>query len=261
MGLTNLFQSQAYGAYETKLESEILKGGPLPTHVAIIMDGNRRYAKEILRADDPKEGHVKGKDKLEEVMDWCFDLGIRNLTVYAFSTENFSRPDDEVDFLLELIKDTLVELSDDKGIHEKRVRLRVIGEKDMLDGNFLRAADEAMARTSGYSDFNFNIAIAYGGRQEIVTAVKKIATDVREGRLDVSEIDEALLSSNMYMGDIPDPDLVLRTSGELRLSNFLIWQLAYAELYFTDVYWPGFRYVDFLRAIRSFQQRNRRYGR
>lgn len=261
MGITNLFQNQAYGAYETKLESEILKGGPLPTHVAIIMDGNRRYAKEILKADDPKEGHLKGKDKLEEVMDWCFNLGIRNLTVYAFSTDNFTRPGEEVGFLLELIKETLVQFSDDERIHENRVRMRVIGEKDMLDDDFKKVADYAESRTEGYSDFNFNIAIAYGGRQEIVTAVKKIAADVRNGKLDVSDIDEGLLSSHMYMGDIPDPDLVLRTSGELRLSNFLLWQLAYAELHFTDVYWPGFRYIDFLRAIRSFQQRNRRYGR
>lgn len=261
MGLTGLFTNQAYGAYETKIESEILKGGPLPSHVAIIMDGNRRYAKEVLRAENVNEGHIKGKAKLEEVMDWCFNLGIRNLTVYAFSAENFTRPGEEVDFLLELMKETLIQFADDERIHENRVRIRVIGDREMLDDSFNEVATYAEGKTEDYSDFNFSIAIAYGGRQEIIMAVKNIAEEVKAGRLDVADIDENLFSSRMYMGGIPDPDLVLRTSGELRLSNFLLWQLAYAELYFTDVYWPGFRYIDFLRAIRSYQQRKRRYGR
>ena len=187
-------------------------------------------------------------------------MGVRTLTVYAFSTENFNRSEDEVSFLMELIGNSLRELADDSHIIENRVRLRAIGERDVVPEDMLEAIEYAERKTADFDSYFFNMAIAYGGRQEIVNAVKDISTRVASGDLDVEDIDENTISDCLYTYDLPDPDLVLRTSGEFRLSNFLLWQLAYSELYFTDVYWPSFRYIDFLRAIRSYQQRARRFG-
>jgi len=255
--LSDIIKGQAYSHYEAKLEREV-KQGRIPAHVALIMDGNRRYAKE--HSTDVNQGHLKGKDKLEEVLDWCMDLGVRVLTVYAFSTENFSRKEEEVDFLMDLLERSLLAFADDERIHKNRVKLSVIGDMSMMPDKVAQAVEYAEKRTSGYSDFYLNMAIAYGGRQEIKDAIKEIARKVRSGELDIDDIDESLISGHMYSPEIPDPDLVLRTSGELRVSNFLLWQLAYSELYFSDVYWPGFRKMDFLRAIRAYQQRTRRYG-
>jgi len=256
--LSDLIRGQAYGHYEMKLEKEVRKGR-IPKHVAVIMDGNRRYAEEMMNTD-PKQGHIKGKDKLEEVLDWCMDMGIQILTVYAFSTENFLRKEDEVDFLMDLLEKTLLVFADDERIHNKRVRLKMIGDISMIPGKVADAVRYAEEKTASYSDFHLNLAIAYGSRQEIKDAIKGIARKVKSGEIDIDDIDEKLISGHMYSPDLPDPDLVLRTSGELRLSNFLLWQLAYSELYFSDVYWPGFRKMDFLRAIRSYQQRSRRFG-
>lgn len=249
---------KAYSVYEGRLEKEVSKG-PLPKHIAIIMDGNRRYA--AVSGMDIREGHIAGKDKIKDVLDWCMKLGVRSLTVYAFSTENFKREESEVTFLLELIEQSLTEMADDPRIHENRVRLRVIGDRDLIPESMIKAIERAEDLTGDYDGYFFNMAIAYGGRQEIVSAVKEIAARVRDGDLDVEDIDETMVSGHLYTSDQPDPDLILRTSGELRLSNFLLWQLAYSELYFADVYWPSFRYIDLLRAIRSFQQRARRYGK
>ena len=249
---------KAYSVYEGRLEKEVSKG-PLPKHIAIIMDGNRRYA--AASGMDIREGHIAGKDKIKDVLDWCMKLGVRSLTVYAFSTENFKREESEVSFLLELIEQSLTEMADDPRIHENRVRLRVIGDRDLIPESMIKAIERAEDLTKDYDGYFFNMAIAYGGRQEIVSAVKEIAVRVRDGDLDVDDIDETMVSGHLYTSDQPDPDLILRTSGELRLSNFLLWQLAYSELYFADVYWPSFRYIDLLRAIRSFQQRARRYGK
>lgn len=248
-----------YSIYESKLEKEVMEG-VMPNHMAIIMDGNRRYAREVLKAEDTNIGHRMGKDKVEEVLNWCLKLKIRAVTIYAFSTENFSRDDNEVNFLLALIRDMLYDLGNDERIHRNRMRVRMIGDRDLIPDDLKDAVNYAEERTKDYDDYHFNVAVAYGGRQEIVNAVKKVAQAVKDGEMSVDDIDEDSLSCNMYTSDDKDPDLVLRTSGELRLSNFLIWQLAYSELYFTDVYWPGFRYIDFLRAIRAFQQRHRRFG-
>jgi tritrans,polycis-undecaprenyl-diphosphate synthase [geranylgeranyl-diphosphate specific] len=230
----------------------------IPKHIAIIMDGNRRFARE--QGLEPQEGHLAGKEKIKDVLDWCMKLGVTNLTVYAFSTENFNRNPDEVSFLMKLIGESLRELADDQRVHDNRVRLRAIGERDMIPEDMLEAIEYAERKTAGYGDYNFNMAIAYGGRQEIVNAVKDISSRVRSGDLNVDDIDEDTISECLYTFELPDPDLVLRTSGEFRVSNFLLWQLAYSELYFTDVYWPSFRYIDFLRAVRSYQQRARRFG-
>ena len=263
MGLTNSISDKlantAYSTYENKLEKEVLSS-PVPRHVAIIMDGNRRYAKEVLKAENTNKGHEMGKDKLEEVLNWCIKADIKVLTVYAFSTENFSRGEEEVDFLLKLIKEMMFSLGDDERVHKYKVRVKMIGDKSMIPDDLREAVEYAEGRTKDYENYHFNVAVAYGGRQEIINAVKRVAQSVKDGEMDVEDITEESISVNMYTSDDPDPDLVLRTSGEFRLSNFLIWQMAYSELYFTDIYWPGFRYIDFLRAIRSFQQRNRRYG-
>ena len=244
--------------YEAKLEREV-KQGRIPGHVAVIMDGNRRYAKETMKAD-VNQGHIKGKEKLEEMMDWCLELGVKVLTVYAFSTENFSRKEDEVSFLMDLLEKTLTTFADDERIHRNRVKLKVIGDIDMIPDEVANAVRYAEERTSGYDNFYLNMAIAYSGRQEIKDAIKNIARKVKAGEIEVDDITESLISGHMYSPSLPDPDLVLRTSGELRISNFLLWQLAYSELYFTDIYWPGFRKMDFMRAIRAYQQRSRRFG-
>jgi len=252
-----IISDQAYSAYQNQLEREV-RSQPLPQHIAIIMDGNRRFAREMGEA--PEEGHRLGRDKLEEVLHWCLDLGIKDLTVYAFSTENFRREESEVDYLMNLLEKTLYDFADDPRIHEHKVRLRVIGDMDMVPEGIQTAAEYALKKTEGYDDHSLNLAIAYGGRQDITNAVRSLAQDVMDGKIAVEDINEAMVSSRISTNGLPDPDLVLRTSGELRISNFLLWQMAYSELYFTDVYWPGFRYIDLLRAIRNYQNRKRRYG-
>ncbi len=222
------------------------------------MDGNRRFAKQL--GLNETEGHLKGKDKLEEILDWCLELGIEVLTVYAFSTENVNRETDQVEKLMELFQENFRKAADDPRVHEKNVRIRAIGSVEKLPEAVLESIRYAEERTKDYDKHHFNIAVAYGGREEIVHAIQSVAQDVREGKLEVEDIDEKAVTERLYTSDFPDPDLILRTSGEERISNFLIWQLAYSELYFTDVYWPGFRKIDFLRAIRSYQDRQRRYG-
>ncbi|MCL2148371.1 MAG: polyprenyl diphosphate synthase [Methanomassiliicoccaceae archaeon] len=258
MRFPRLLSRTAYSRYERELAKEVL-AGPLPGHIAIIMDGNRRYAAEFLE-NDSKEGHRKGEEKIEEMLWWCLELKIPYITVYAFSTENFKREKDEVDFIMELSEASLRRMADDKRIHDNKVRIRVFGDRSTLPDSVREAIAYADERTSAYSDFSFNVAMAYGSRQEIIAAVKDIAAKVAKGEMGIDDISEETVSSHLYTSDMPDPDLILRTSGEVRMSNFLLWQLAYSELYFADVYWPGFRYIDFLRAVRSYQQRIRRYG-
>jgi tritrans,polycis-undecaprenyl-diphosphate synthase [geranylgeranyl-diphosphate specific] len=256
--ISKVIANTAYQTYERRLQREVLEDA-VPHHVAIIMDGNRRFAREFGLA--PNEGHLKGKEKLEEVMEWCLDLGIKVLTVYAFSTENLERQAEEVQCLMDLFEDNFYKLAKDERIHKHHIKLTVIGQIDLLPEKVQKAILAALDATKDYDSYYYNIALAYGSRQEIVQAIRSIAEDVRQGRLDIEHIDERTVSSYMYTAQFPDPDLVLRTSGEERVSNFLLWQLAYSELYFTDVYWPGFRKVDFLRAIRTYQQRKRRFGK
>ncbi|MBQ2762837.1 MAG: di-trans,poly-cis-decaprenylcistransferase [Candidatus Methanomethylophilaceae archaeon] len=258
MTISERISNKGYEIYQDMLEKEVLEG-PIPSHIAIIMDGNRRYAKE--HGKDVREGHLEGKERIRDVLNWCMKAGVRTLTVYAFSTENFNREEGEVEFLLNLIESSLKELSEDPQVIQNRVRLKVIGERDLIPPDMMETILAVEEKTKDFEKYQFNMAIAYGGRQEIVGAVKEIAERVKAGELDIESIDEDLISKYMYTSDISDPELILRTSGELRLSNFLLWQLAYSELYFTDVYWPSFRYIDFLRAIRSYQQRSRRFGK
>jgi tritrans,polycis-undecaprenyl-diphosphate synthase [geranylgeranyl-diphosphate specific] len=261
-----VYNSSAYSFVTKKINEfrdlklyEQIKNDEVPKHVAIIMDGNRRFASEL--GLPPNTGHMFGRDKLEEVLEWCFDLGIKNLTVYAFSTENFDRDSKEVKTLMTLCKNELEKASIDSRIHKNKVKIRVIGRLDLLPDDISKSAQYVMENTKKYNNYSFNIAIAYGGREEIIQAIQKIASDVKENKLKIEDIKEPIVSKYLYTNGLPDPDLILRTSGEERISNFLLWQLAYSELYFSDVYWPAFQKRDFLRAIKTCQQRKRRFGK
>jgi tritrans,polycis-undecaprenyl-diphosphate synthase [geranylgeranyl-diphosphate specific] len=264
--LTKIYQSGIYKyiskttrRYKDYKLTEEIKQYPVPEHVAIIMDGNRRFAKSF--GLSPKAGHFFGRDKIEDVLDWCFELGINVLTIYAFSTENFNRTSDEVTTLMNLCKKELDKASKDSRIHKNKVKVRVIGDIESLPEDIQQSAHEIVEITKDYNGHLFNIAMAYGGREEIVEAIQHIAEDVKKGKLDAKKINQTTVSSYLYTNGIPDPDLVLRTSGEERISNFLLWQLAYSELYFSDVYWPAFQKRDFLKAIKTYQNRIRRFGK
>ena len=252
------FLSPVYKIYEKRLERQIRKG-TVPKHLAVIMDGNRRYAEDL--GILPHEGHIEGKSTLENLSDWCRNLDIKHLTVYAFSLENFDRDEKELGPLMDLFEESFRNAGDDPRVHDNKVRVRAIGHREMLPAKVVEAIEYAESKTKDYNDFNYNLAVAYGGRQELVRSMEKIAQKVKKGEIEPGEIDAKLISSNLYTSGLPDPDLILRTSGEERISNFLLWQLAYSELYFADVFWPDMRKIDFLRAIRSFQKRKRRLGR
>ena len=261
-----IYNSDIYNYFSKKINEfkdlkliEQIKQEPIPQHVAVIMDGNRRFATEF--GLKPTAGYLLGRDKIEELLEWCFELGIKNLTVYAFSTENFKRNNEEVKTLMNLCKNELDKASKDSRIHKNQVRVRIIGQIEKLPQDVRENAKKIMEQTKKYNKHSFNIALAYGGRQEIIQAIQKIAKDVKNNKLKIEDIKESIVSKYLYTNGLPDPDLILRTSGEERISNFLLWQLAYSELYFSDVYWPAFQKRDFLKAIRNIQQRKRRYGK
>ena len=257
MSIMKAVSNTVYNTYERKLLNKVLNA-PVPKHLAIIMDGNRRFAQKF--GMEPVKGHLAGSDKLEEVMNWCIELGIKILTVYAFSTENIKRNKDEADFLMKMFAENFRKVGDDERVHKNKIRIKAIGKIENLPKNVQDAIKYAEEKTKNYDKYFFNIAVAYGGREEILNAVKRIAEDVKKGKINEEDINEKLMSSYLYTSDLPDPDLILRTSGEERISNFLLWQIAYSELYFADVYWPGLRKIDFLRAIKSYQERKRRFG-
>ena len=261
-----IYQSNVYSFVKEKLTNfrnlnliEEISTSPVPKHIAVIMDGNRRFAKNIGLVSDA--GHFFGRDKVEDVLNWCLELGIKNLTLYAFSTENFNRPKKEVDRLMELCRTELHNAIDDARIHKNQVKVKVIGHLESLPKDVQDAAKKLMKETKQYTRHTLTIALAYGGREEIVQAIQKMAEDVKNDTLPIKDIDEKKVSSYLYTNGIPDPDLILRTSGEERISNFLLWQMAYSEFYFSDVYWPALTKRDFLKAIRTYQIRKRRYGR
>lgn len=247
-----------YDLYEDYLLDKV-KSGSIPRHVAIIMDGNRRWARKMEKP--PWYGHLFGSRKLEEILEWCRELGIRTLTVYAFSTENFRRTPEEVRALMNLFEEKFRELVKDERVHRYRIRVNVLGRKEMLPENVRKAAEEAERVTRKYGDYVLNIALAYGGRSEITDAVRDIVRDALAGRIRPEEVDEDLVKRYLYYPNMPDPDIVIRTGGEVRISNFLLYQIAYSELFFVDVYFPEFRKIDFLRIIREYQKRGRRFGR
>ena len=225
-------------------------------HLAIIMDGNGRWA---ARRGLPRSmGHRKGAEVVKEITRAAGELGIKYLTLYAFSTENWNRSEDEVKTLMGLLRDYLQ--SDLKEVQENNVRIRFIGEREMLDADIVRKMAEIEADTLRNTGMTLCIALSYGSRQEIVNAVKKTAALVKEGDISLNDVDVKLFSDMLYTKDVPDPDLVIRTSGEQRISNYLLWQIAYAEFFFTDVLWPDFSKAELLRAIASYQSRARRFG-
>ena len=250
------------GAFRDATEKVLLekiRESPVPRHLAIIMDGNRRFA-----ADHGlliQEGHLRGKDKLEELLNWCLEAGVRILTVYALSTENLNRPQAELDALMDLFAQSFLDIAKDERVHKNGIRVRAIGHIAVLPERVRDAIRVAEEATERYSNYHYNVAIAYGGREEILDAIRHIAQEVADGKVTPAQIDSGMVARHLYTADLPDPDLVFRTSGEERISNFLLWQAAYAELYFADVMWPGLTKIDFLRAIRAFQTRHRRYGK
>jgi tritrans,polycis-undecaprenyl-diphosphate synthase [geranylgeranyl-diphosphate specific] len=247
-----------YKLYEWYI-SRKLRPENLPQHVAIIMDGNRRFSK-IQGNMDTIQGHMRGVSTLESVLDWSVDLGIQIVTAYAFSTENFNRPPQEVDGLMRLFKKNFEEIANNQKIHKNKVRVKAVGKLELLPEDVREAIRIAEESTAAYTERQVNIAIGYDGRMEILDAIKKIAKDVANGRLKVEDIDENVVNKNLYTAGLEDPNLIIRTSGEERLSGFLLWQSSYSELYFCDSLWPELRKVDFLRALRSYQQRERRFG-
>lgn len=248
-----------YSIYEWYI-SRNLEKDKMPKHVAIIMDGNRRYSK--LQGNMAAiEGHKRGVDTLENVLEWCIDLGINIVTVYAFSTENFKRSEKEVEDLMKLFVDSFLSISTNKKIHKNEVKLKAVGRLDLFPEDVREAIKDAEKSTEKYDERLINIAMGYDGRVEIVDAFKKIATKVKSGEINPEDIDENMINDNLYTAGLEDPNLVIRTSGEERLSGFLLWQSSYSELYFTDSLWPELRKVDFLRAIRSYTERQRRFGK
>jgi len=233
----------------------------MPNHIAIILDGNRRWAKRNLSL--PKEGHFKGADAVENLLDWCEEFDIKIITLYVLSAENLSRKDLELEYLFEIIRIRLEKLFNDPRIHKNQMRVKAIGRVELLPDsikNVLKRLDDA---TKNYERHFLNIAIAYGGQDELIDAIKKIVGKIKDGVLKIDDINKKEIESNLYTSHLPQssPDMILRTSGEKRLSGFLLWQSAYSELVFMDVFWPGFRKIDLMRAIRTFQKRKRRIGK
>ena len=247
-----------YRIYEWYISRD-LKPEKMPKHVAIIMDGNRRYSK-IQGNMDVVKGHEIGVDTLEKVLDWSIELGIEIITAYAFSTENFNRPQHEVEGLMNLFVINFKRLVTHEKIHKNEVKVQVVGRTELLPDNVKEAIEEAEKATEHYTKRLFNIAIGYDGRLEIVDSIKKIIEDVQAGKITIDDVDENLVSQNLYTAGLDDPNLIIRTSGEERLSGFLLWQSSYSELYFCETLWPELRKVDFIRAIRSYQARDRRFG-
>ena len=255
-----LHLSGLYKVYSKRLEKEILNED-LPNHLALILDGNRRWAKKNLSMK--KIGHWRGADAVENLLDWCEEFDIKIITLYALSAENLDRKDDELEYLYELIRNRLEKLYEDPRIHRNKMRVKAIGRVELLPESIksvLRRLDDL---TKDYHDHFLNIAIAYGGQDELVDAVKKIGDKLNQGKLKIDDINKKEIESNLYTSHLPQssPDLILRTSGEKRLSGFLMWQSAYSELVFMDILWPEFRKIDLMRAIRTFQKRKRRLGK
>jgi short-chain Z-isoprenyl diphosphate synthase len=255
------FKKLLYFSYAKILEREVKKG-VLPTHIGLILDGNRRYAREM-GVDDVTWGHVKGAKKLDEVLTWCAEMDINIVTIWVFSTDNTQRNREEIEGLLSVIERKMDELSKNPVIKQNGYRIKALGNLDLLPEKLQDVIRTCEERTKNYESRTLNIAVGYGGREEIVEAVKKAI--LAKGFPAPPDLAESItvddITSHLYTCGLPDPDLIIRTSGEVRLSGFLLWQSAYSEFYFCDAFWPVFRKIDFLRAIRSYQQRTRRFGK
>jgi short-chain Z-isoprenyl diphosphate synthase len=252
-----------YWIYERRLLHQI-EQRPMPRHIGIILDGNRRHARQQ-GLHDPRTIYQRGAEKLDDILDWCAELSIPAVTLWVFSTENFKRSPTEVSGILEAIEAKVGTLAQNPFLHQKRVRVRTIGSLDVLPGSVAAAFRTAQAATAQYNSMTLTIAVAYGGREEIVDAVRKLLEAQAKWGKSLPDMIESItpetIARHLYAADLPDPDLIIRTSGEIRLSGFLLWQSVHSEFYFTDVLWPAFRRIDLLRAIRAYQGRNRRQGR
>ena len=249
-----------YRLYEKWLLFQVSEGKK-PEHVAIILDGNRRWASN--KSLIPWIGHRHGADKIDDLMDWCLELEVKVITLYVFSTENFNRPPKEVEAIMSLIEEKLLSILNNARIHENKIRVKAIGRIDLLPSSIQEVIQRVEDSTKMYNERFLNVALAYGGRAEIVDATKKIAKKAAKGELNPDKINEKLFEKYLYTAHMPkqDADLIIRTSGEERLSGFLSWQSAYSELCFVDVNWPDFRHIDLLRAVRTYQRRKRRFGK
>lgn len=250
-----------YYSYEKLLQNEVQRG-TMPTHVGLILDGNRRYAIEM-GFDDVTMGHKEGAKKLDDVLQWCCDLGIKIVTIWVLSTENIHRDTEEVSGLLKVIEEKIDELSKSPVIKKNGFKIKALGNLEILPDTLREAIRKSEASTKDNKNHILNIAVGYGGREEIVEAVKRALKEkkVETAAELANSITSEDITRHLYTNGIPDPDLIIRTSGEIRLSGFLLWQSAYSEFYFCDALWPVFRKIDFLRAIRSYQQRGRRFGK
>ena len=228
----------------------------MPKHIAIIMDGNRRWARK--QGKNASYGHKEGAKTLEKIVRYANKIGLKYITVYAFSTENWKRAEEEVSALMMLLQNYLDDYS--KRADTENIRVKILGDITALSSGMQKSILRCMERTKDNTGVTFNIALNYGGRDEIVKAVKKIAEDVKEGKIDVNTINEEMISNNLYTAGMPDPDLLIRTSGELRLSNFLPWQVVYSEFLFVDKNWPDFNEEDLDNAIIEYQKRTRKFG-
>ncbi len=239
-----------------EITRESLLQGQVPRHVAVIMDGNGRWAKQ--RGLPRIAGHHSGMKAVKRATIAADDLGVKVLTMYAFSTENWTRPQEEVDFLMKLPQEFLaIELDE---LVQKNVQVRMTGIREGLPAHTLKALEEAEVRTRGNTGLILNFALNYGGRSEMLIAMRQVAERVKSGELAVEDIQEETIQSSLLTSNLPDPDLLIRTSGELRLSNFMLWQMAYTELYFSPLYWPDFGEKQFFEAVHEYQRRSRRYG-
>ena len=252
-----------YWVYERRLLSEMSEW-KLPAHIGMIMDGNRRFARSQGFAG-ASYGHQKGAERLWDVLSWCYDAGVPMVTVWSFSIDNFRRDTSEVEALLSLFEDKTRELVHHDEVHAKGVRVRYLGKLELLPESLQEAIRAAEAATERYDKYNLNIAMAYGGREEIADAMRRhLRQEALAGRsLEdvIQDFEKEDIERHLYTSGLPEPDLIIRTSGEVRLSGFLLWQSAYSEFYFAETNWPAFRRIDFLRALRAYHQRQRRYGK
>ena len=250
------FLSKLFKKHDTVNEDFEIDYNNLPVHIAIIMDGNGRWAKK--RRLPRSLGHREGSNNLDKIAHFCGEIGIKYLTVYAFSTENWKRPKSEVNTLMDLLLDYLKNA--ESHIAGRSVRIRTIGDSSVLSKDIQEQIVRVTKLTENNSGLTLNIAINYGGRDEIVHAVKELAKEVAEGKIESENIDETMIKDRLYTKDLPDPDLLIRPGGEKRISNFLIWQSAYTEFWYTEVLWPDFKKDHIIEAIKEYQLRNRRFG-
>jgi len=261
--LKDLIKRPFYAIYERRL-SRKAKTWSLPKHIGIIMDGNRRFARDS-KWGKIIDGHEQGADKLREVLDWIYDFHIPVITVWSFSLDNFDRSLEEVEDLMKLIERRTKGVVHDEEVHKNKIKVRFIGQRDKLPQSLQDAIQHTEQVTGNYDQYVLNVAVAYGGREEIMDALRQYVKDnAKNGRNTEDVIDSMQakdIESYLYTSGQPDPDLIIRTSGEVRLSGFLLWQSAYSEYYFCDTHWPIFRKIDLLRALRAYHVRQRRYGK